>query len=57
MEILPVGDVDKLVEAMSAMIDNVDKFDKEKIKAKATQYSFDKVGSQLVKIYKRVIRG
>ena len=57
VEILPVGDVDKLVEAMSAMIDNVDKFDKEKIKAKATQYSFDKVGSQLVKIYKRVIRG
>ena len=57
VEILPVGDVDKLVEAMSAMIDNVNKFDKEKIKAKATQYSFDKVGSQLVKIYKRVIRG
>ena len=57
VEILLVGDVDKLVEAMSAMIDNVDKFDKEKIKAKATQYSFDKVGSQLVKIYKRVIRG
>ena len=57
VEILPVGDVDKLVEAMSAMIDNVDKFDKEKIKAKATQYSFDKVGRQLVKIYKRVIRG
>ena len=51
VEIVPVGDVDKLVEAMSAMIDNVDKFDKEKIKAKATQYSFDKVGRKLVEIY------
>ena len=56
VQIIPVGDVDKLAEAMSAMIDNAHKFDKEKIKAKAEKYSFDKVGSQLVEIYKRAIR-
>jgi len=51
VQILPVGNVNKLAEAMSAMIDNVNKFDKEKIKAKAIQYSFDKVGRKLVEIY------
>jgi glycosyltransferase involved in cell wall biosynthesis len=53
--IVPVKDVNSLVEAMLAEIDNANKFDKEKIKAKAIQYSFDKVGNQLVEIYKRAI--
>ena len=49
---VPIGDVDKFVEAMSAMIDNRDKYDSNKIKEKAEIYSFDKVGQLLVDIYR-----
>ena len=50
--LVPVGDVTGLVSAMSAMIDNAEKFDKNKIKAQAAKYSFDVVGRQLVGIYR-----
>ena len=51
VEIVPIGNIDKLVETMSVMIDNLGKIDIEKIKEKAEKYSFDKVGSQFVEIY------
>ena len=54
--IVPVKDVKSLVEAMLSMIDNAEKYDSIKIKERAAKYSFDKVGSQLVEIYKRAIR-
>ena len=53
--IVPIGDVKKLADAMSAMIDNNNQYDSNKIRAKADKYSSDKVGSQLVEIYKEVI--
>ena len=53
--IVPVGNAKKLADAMSAMIDSIDKYDSSKIRAKADKYSFDKVGSRLVDIYKSVI--
>ena len=54
--IVPVKDIKSLVEAMSAMIDNVGKYDSKKIREKAEKYSFDRVGRQLVEIYKKVIK-
>ena len=54
--IVPVKDIKSLVEAMSAMIDNVGKYDSKKIREKSEKYSFDRVGRQLVEIYKKVIR-
>ena len=54
--IVPVKDIKSLVEAMSAMIDNVGKYDSNKIREKAEKYSFDRVGRQLVEIYKKVIK-
>ena len=54
--IVPVKDIKSLVEAMSAMIDNVGKYDSNKIRDKAEKYSFDRVGRQLVDIYKKVIK-
>ena len=54
--IVPVKDIKSLVEAMSAMIDNVGKYDSNKIRDKAEKYSFDRVGRQLVEIYKKVIK-
>ena len=53
--IVPVKDVNSLVEAMSAMIDNAKKYDSIKIKELAAKYSFDRVGHQLIEIYKRAI--
>ncbi len=53
--IVPVKDVNSLVKAMSAMIDNVKKYDSIKIKERAAKYSFDRVGNQLIEIYKRAI--
>ena len=53
--IVPVKDVNSLVEAMSAMIDNAKKYDSIKIKERAAKYSFDRVGHQLIEIYKRAI--
>ena len=53
--IVPVKDVKSLVEAMSAMIDNAKKYDSIKIKERAAKYSFDRVGHQLIEIYKRAI--
>ena len=50
--IVPVKDVNSLVEAMSAMIDNAKKYDSIKIKERAAKYSFDRVGHQLVEIYR-----
>jgi glycosyltransferase involved in cell wall biosynthesis len=50
--IVPVKDVNSLVEAMSAMIDNAKKYDSIKIKELAAKYSFDRVGHQLVEIYR-----
>ena len=54
--IVPVKDIKSLVEAMSAMIDNVGKYDSNKIREKAEKYSFDRVGRQLVEIYKKIIK-
>ena len=54
--IVPVKDIKSLVEDMSAMIDNVGKYDSNKIREKAEKYSFDRVGRQLVEIYKKVIK-
>ena len=54
--IVPVKDIKSLVEAMSAMIDNVGKYDSKKIREKAEKYSFDRVGRQLVEIYIKVIK-
>ena len=54
--IVPVKDIKSLVEAMSAMIDNVGKYDSKKIREKSEKYSFDRVGRQLVEIYKKVIK-
>jgi glycosyltransferase involved in cell wall biosynthesis len=53
--LVPIGEVNSLTKAMSAMIDNANKFDKEKIKERAAKYSFDRVGHQLIEIYKRAI--
>ncbi len=53
--IVPIKDVNSLVEAMSAMIDNAKKYDSIKIKERAAKYSFDRVGHQLIEIYKRAI--
>lgn len=50
--IVPIKDVNLLVEAMSAMIDNAKKYDSIKIKERAAKYSFDRVGHQLVEIYR-----
>ncbi len=50
--IVPIKDVNSLIEAMSAMIDNVENYDSIKIKERAEKYSFDVVGRQLVEIYK-----
>lgn len=50
--IVPIKDVNSLVEAMSAMIDNAKKYDSIKIKELAAKYSFDRVGHQLVEIYR-----
>jgi glycosyltransferase involved in cell wall biosynthesis len=50
--IVPVKDVNSLVEAMSAMIDNAKKYDSIKIKERAAKYSFDRVGHQLIEIYR-----
>ena len=54
--IVPVKDIKSLVEAMSAMIDNVGKYDSKKIREKSEKYNFDRVGRQLVEIYKKVIK-
>lgn len=53
--IVSIKDVNSLVEAMSAMIDNAKKYDSIKIKELAAKYSFDRVGHQLIEIYKRAI--
>lgn len=50
--IVPIGEVERLVEAMSKMIDNEGKYDSNKIKEKAGKYSFGRVGNQLVEIYR-----
>lgn len=50
--IVPIKDVNSLIEAMSAMIDNVENYDSIKIEERAEKYSFDVVGRQLVEIYK-----
>ena len=54
--IVPVKDIKSLVEAMSAMIDNSEKYDRDKIREKAKKYSFDKIGHQLVEIYSDIIK-
>ena len=53
--IVPIKDVNSLVEAMLAMIDNAKKYNSIKIKELAAKYSFDRVGHQLIEIYKRAI--
>lgn len=50
--IVPVKNIKSLVEAMSAMIDNAEKYDSNKIKELAAKYSFDRVGHQFVEIYR-----
>lgn len=56
VEIVPIGNIDKLVETMSVMIDNSEKYDRDKIREKAKKYSFDKIGHQLVEIYSDIIK-
>ena len=53
--LVPIGEVNSLTKAMSAMIDNAKKYDSIKIKERAEKYSFDRVGHQLIEIYKRAI--
>ena len=53
--LVPIGEVNSLTKAMSAMIDNAKKYDSTKIKERAAKYSFDRVGYQLIEIYKRAI--
>ena len=54
--IVPAKNIKSLVEAMSDMIDNSKKYDKNKIREKAKKYSFDKIGRQLIEIYSDAIK-
>lgn len=54
--IVPTKNIKSLAEAMSDMIDNSKKYDKNKIREKAKKYSFDKIGSQLIEIYSDAIK-
>ena len=54
--IVPAKNIKSLVKAMSDMIDNSKKYDKNKIREKAKKYSFDKIGSQLIEIYSDAIK-
>ena len=54
--IVPAKNIKSLVEAMSDMIDNSKKYDKNKIREKAKKYNFDKIGHQLIEIYSDAIK-
>ena len=54
--IVPTKNIKSLVDAMSDMIDNSKKYDKNKIREKAKKYSFDKIGSQLIEVYSDAIK-
>ena len=53
--LVPTRDEKALAEAMDEMLDNLDKYDSEKIRLKGEQYSFEMVGKHLKAVYESVL--
>lgn len=53
--LVPTRDEKALAEAMDEMLDNLDKYDSEKIRLKGEQYSFEMVGKHFKAVYESVL--
>ena len=53
--LVPTRDEKALAEAMDEMLDNLDKYDSEKIRLQGEQYSFEIVGKHLKTVYESVL--
>ena len=53
--LVPTRDKKALAEAMDEMLDNLDKYDSEKIRLQGEQYSFETVGKHLKAVYESVL--
>ena len=53
--LVPTRDEKALAEAMDEMLDNLDKYDSEKIRLQGEQYSFETVGKHFKAVYESVL--